>query len=314
MELLLKIIISLFLIVAFYFLLRLFFFLFYGLFLSIKELFFDPFIKLFYKPLFEKLDTGEFEEDFDNEFEEESENLFSGSKKNLILFIEDDREMRNLIAAHLEYSGFDVQKAADGIKGQALALQYSPDLILLDLMLPSVDGLTLCQRLRRDKRTSNIPILMISALGGLRDKITGFNSGADDYIIKPFDLEELYVRIKALLRRTSRAKLNSINKKEILNYGPLKLDPDEFDVIWFKNRISLTAPEYVLLNFLLQSHDQIVSKESILSEMNYMYSRYNTTNKIKILIMNLRTKLEIDPRKPKYIKTVYRKGYCLLLD
>ena len=231
-----------------------------------------------------------------------------------ILLIEDDRDMRDLVSRHLEHSGFDVQKAEDGIKGQALALQYSPDLILLDLMLPSVDGLTLCQRLRRDKRTSNIPILMISALGGLRDKITGFNSGADDYIIKPFDLEELYVRIKALLRRTSRAKLNSINKKEILNYGPLKLDPDEFDVILFKNRISLTAPEYVLLSFLLQSHDQIVSKESILSEMNYMYSQYNTTNRIKILIMNLRTKLEIDPRKPKYIKTVYGKGYCLLLD
>ena len=99
-----------------------------------------------------------------------------------ILLIEDDRDMRDLVARHLEHSGFDVQKAEDGIKGQALALQYSPDLILLDLMLPSVDGLTLCQRLRRDERTSNIPILMITALGGLKDKVTGFNSGADDYI------------------------------------------------------------------------------------------------------------------------------------
>jgi len=117
-----------------------------------------------------------------------------------ILLIEDDRDMRDLVARHLEHSGFDVQKAEDGIKGQALALQYSPDLILLDLMLPSVDGLTLCQRLRRDERTSNIPILMITALGGLKDKVTGFNSGADDYITKPFDLEELHVRIKALLR------------------------------------------------------------------------------------------------------------------
>ena len=110
-----------------------------------------------------------------------------------ILLIEDDRDMRDLVAGHLEHSGFDVQKAEDGIKGQALALQYSPDLILLDLMLPSVDGLTLCQRLRRDERTSNIPILMITALGGLKDKVTGFNSGADDYITKPFDLEESYM-------------------------------------------------------------------------------------------------------------------------
>ena len=86
-----------------------------------------------------------------------------------ILLIEDDHDMRELVSGHLEHSGFDVQKAEDGIKGQALALQYSPDLILLDLMLPSVDGLTLCQRLRRDERTSNIPILMITALGGIKD-------------------------------------------------------------------------------------------------------------------------------------------------
>jgi two-component system response regulator RpaA len=130
-----------------------------------------------------------------------------------ILLIEDDRDMRELVSGHLEHSGFDVQKAEDGIKGQALALQYSPDLILLDLMLPSVDGLTLCQRLRRDERTSNIPILMITALGGLKDKVTGFNSGADDYITKPFDLEELYVRIKALLRRTNRAQFNKNNQQ-----------------------------------------------------------------------------------------------------
>ena len=117
-----------------------------------------------------------------------------------ILLIEDDRDMRELVAGHLEHAGFDVQKAEDGIKGQALALQYSPDLILLDLMLPSVDGLTLCQRLRRDERTSNIPILMMTALGGIKDKIKGFNSGPDDYITKPFELEELYKRINNLLK------------------------------------------------------------------------------------------------------------------
>ena len=113
-----------------------------------------------------------------------------------ILLIEDDRDMRDLVARHLEHSGFDVQKAEDGIKGQALALQYSPDLILLDLMLPSVDGLTLCQRLRRDERTSNIPILMITALGGLKDKVTGFNSGADDYIASRYiDLKDFNAMI-----------------------------------------------------------------------------------------------------------------------
>ena len=165
-----------------------------------------------------------------------------------ILLIEDDRDMRDLVARHLEHSGFDVQKAEDGIKGQALALQYSPDLILLDLMLPNVDGLTLCQRLRRDERTSNIPILMITALGGLKDKVTGFNSGADDYITKPFDLEELHVRIKALLRRTNRAQFNSSNQQEILNYGPLTLVPERFEAIWFESPVRLTHLEFELLH------------------------------------------------------------------
>ena len=139
--------------------------------------------------------------------------------KPCILLIEDDKDMRELVAGHLQHTGFDVQCAEDGIKGQALALQYKPDLILLDLMLPNVDGLTLCQRLRRDERTSSIPILMITALGAIKDKVTGFNSGADDYLTKPFDLDELHVRIKALLRRTNRAPIGSTGQAEILNYG-----------------------------------------------------------------------------------------------
>ena len=119
--------------------------------------------------------------------------------------------------------------------------------------------------------------------------------------------------------RNNRLKFNYFNQQKVLNYGPLKLDPEKFDIIWFKNRISLSALEYVLLSFLLQSHDQIVSKESILNEMKYwdknkIYWRDKNINRIKILIMNLRTKLEPDPLKPKYIKTIYGKGYCLLLD
>jgi len=148
-----------------------------------------------------------------------------------ILLIEDDRDMRDLVARHLEHSGFDVQKAEDGIKGQALALQYSPDLILLDLMLPSVDGLTLCQRLRRDERTSNIPILMVTALGGLKDKVTGFNSGADDYICKPFSPREVVARVKAVLRR-SRA---TINEGPWLTGGPIRLNPEPGKYLWSSN-------------------------------------------------------------------------------
>ena len=229
-----------------------------------------------------------------------------------ILLIEDDRDMRELVAGHLEHSGFDVLRAEDGIKGQALALQYSPELVLLDLMLPNVDGLTLCQRLRRDERTSNIPILMITALGGLKDKVTGFNSGADDYITKPFDLEELLVRIKALLRRTNRAQFNSSNQQEILNYGPLTLVPERFEVIWFESPVRLTHLEFELLHCLLQRHGQTVSPALILKEV-WGYEPDDDIETIRVHVRHLRTKLEPDPRKPQYIKTVYGAGYCLEL-
>ena len=232
--------------------------------------------------------------------------------KPCILLIEDDQDMRDLVAGHLEHTGFDVQKAEDGIKGQALALQYSPDLILLDLMLPKVDGLTLCQRFRRDERTSSIPILMITALGGIKDKVTGFNSGADDYITKPFDLEELQVRIKALLRRTNRAPLGSSSQPELLSYGPLTLVPERFEAIWFDFAVRLTHLEFELLHCLLQRHGQTVAPSLILKEV-WGYEPDDDIEPIRVHVRHLRTKLEPDPRKPRFIKTVYGAGYCLEL-
>ncbi|WP_413323800.1 response regulator transcription factor [Synechococcus sp. MIT S9503] len=233
--------------------------------------------------------------------------------KPCILLIEDDRDMRELVSGHLEHSGFDVQSADDGIKGQALALQYSPDLILLDLMLPKVDGLTLCQRLRRDERTAAIPILMLTALGGTKDKVSGFNSGADDYLTKPFDLEELQVRVKALLRRSERAPVGtSSNHHEILSYGPLTLVPERFEAIWFDRPVRLTHLEFELLHCLLQRHGQTVAPSLILKEV-WGYEPDDDIETIRVHVRHLRTKLEPDPRKPRFIKTVYGAGYCLEL-
>jgi two-component system response regulator RpaA len=228
-----------------------------------------------------------------------------------ILLIEDDGDMRDLVAGHLEHGGFDVQRADDGIKGQALALQYSPDLILLDLMLPKVDGLTLCQRLRREERTAKIPILMLTALGGTKDKVSGFNSGADDYLTKPFDLEELMVRVKALLRRSERAPL-STKHNEILSYGCLTLVPERFEAIWFDAAVRLTHLEFELLHCLLQRHGQTVSPALILKEV-WGYEPDDDIETIRVHVRHLRTKLEPDPRKPRFIKTVYGAGYCLEL-
>jgi len=231
--------------------------------------------------------------------------------KPCILLIEDDQDMRELVAGSLEHSGFDVQKAEDGIKGQAIALQYGPDLIVLDLMLPKVDGLTLCQRLRRDERTAQIPILMLTALGGIKDKVTGFNSGADDYLTKPFEIEEFLARIKALLRRSDRAPLSS-KHNEILNFGPITLVPERFEAIWFEQAVRLTHLEFELLHCLLQRHGQTVAPSLILKEV-WGYEPDDDIETIRVHIRHLRTKLEPDPRKPRFIKTVYGAGYCLEL-
>ena len=176
--------------------------------------------------------------------------------RRLVLVVESDNDLCEVLVYELTKSGFNVQKANDGIKGGALALQYLPDLIILDLILPNVDGLTLCRRLRRDQRTSLIPIIFISELDSLKDKVKAFNAGADDYITKPFYLKELHVRIKASLLRFDRSEarkkqLRSKYHGEILNHGPLTLIPERFEAIWFESPVRLTFLEFELLYCLL---------------------------------------------------------------
>ncbi len=228
-----------------------------------------------------------------------------------ILIIDDDPAISDLVSINLEMAGYDVQQAMDGIKGQALAVQLQPDLIMLDLMLPNVDGFTVCQRLRRDERTSDIPVLMLTALGQVQDKIQGFDSGADDYLTKPFDVEEMLARVRALLRRTDRIP-QAAKHSEILNQGPLTLVPERFEAIWFGKSIKLTHLEFELLHCLLQRHGQTVSPSDILREV-WGYEPDDDIETIRVHIRHLRTKLEPNARRPRFIKTVYGAGYCLEL-
>ncbi|MEO0853250.1 MAG: response regulator transcription factor [Cyanobacteria bacterium J06648_11] len=228
-----------------------------------------------------------------------------------ILVIDDDPAILELVAVNLELAGYEVFQAADGIKGQALALQLLPDLMVLDLMLPQVDGFTVCQRLRRDERTADIPLLMLTALGQTQNKVEGFNAGADDYLTKPFEIQELLVRVRALLRRTDRIP-QAAKHSEILNYGPLTLIPERFEAVWFAKTVKLTHLEFELLHCLMQRHGQTVSPSEILKEV-WGYDPDDDIETIRVHIRHLRTKLEPDPRHPKYIKTVYGAGYCLEL-
>lgn len=228
-----------------------------------------------------------------------------------ILVIDDDPAISEIVATNLEMAGYDVSRADDGIKGQALALQLNPDLIMLDLMLPKVDGFTVCQRLRRDERTADIPVLMLTALAQTQNQVEGLNAGADDYLTKPFELEVMLARVRALLRRTDRIP-QAAKHNEILSFGILTLIPERFEALWFGETVKLTHLEFELLHCLLQRHGQTVSPSEILREV-WGYDPDDDIETIRVHIRHLRTKLEPDPRHPLYIKTVYGAGYCLEL-
>lgn len=226
-----------------------------------------------------------------------------------ILVIDDDAAISALIRINLEMAGYDVSQAEDGIKGQAMALQLQPDLIMLDLMLPRVDGFTVCQRLRRDERTAEIPVLILTGLSQTHNKVEGFDAGADDYLTKPFELEEMLARVRALLRRSDRIP-QAAKHTEILSYGQLTLVPERFEAIWCHETVKLTHLEFELLHCLLQRHGQTVAPSEILQEV-WGYDPNDDIETIRVHIRHLRTKLEPDPRHPRYIKTVYGAGYCL---
>ena len=228
-----------------------------------------------------------------------------------ILVIDDDAAIAELVTINLEMAGYEVTQAPDGIKGQALAMQTQPDLIMLDVMMPKLDGFTVCQRLRRNERTADIPVLMLTALGQTQDKVEGFNAGADDYLTKPFEVEELLARVRALLRRTDRIP-QAAKHNEILSFGPLTLTPERFEANWFNQTVKLTHLEFELLHCLLQRHGQTVSPSEILREV-WGYDPDDDIETIRVHVRHLRTKLEPEPRHPRYIKTVYGAGYCLEL-
>ena len=165
--------------------------------------------------------------------------------KTTILLIEDDRDMRDLVSGHLEHSGFDVLKTDDGIKGQALALQYSPDIILLDLMLPGIQGLDVCRIIKSDQETKEIPIIMVTALGQEEDIVKGLETGADDYITKPFSIKVLIARVNAVLKRS--IEVGEDKSKDILING-INIKTRSMEVWVNKNLINdLTFSEFQIL-------------------------------------------------------------------
>ena len=228
--------------------------------------------------------------------------------KEKILIVEDEKDIVELLQYNLEKENFKVQSANNGQRGLDLARKNHPDLILLDLMLPEIDGLEVCRILKKDSKTSHIPIIMLTAKSTESDKIVGLELGADDYITKPFSMKELVARIKALLRR-----LNPENKQaEIIKIGDVTIDFSKYLVTQKGKTIALTTKEFELLKSLLAAKGRAVSRDSLLENVwGYEHSLEITTRTVDVHIRYLRKKLKSLAERIITIKNV---GYRLELE
>ena len=229
-----------------------------------------------------------------------------------VLVIDDQENIIEFIKLGLKYEGFLVESAADGPQGLAAAQRINPDLIILDLMLPGIDGLEVCRRLGANPTTKDIPILMLTAKDDVRDRITGLDTGADDYLTKPFSFEELVARIRAILRRQSRGRGEDGNaaNEQVLQFGDLQLNPSTREVLRGTRQIELTATEYNLLYLFMSHPRQVLDRQTILNRV-WGYDFLGETNIIEVYVRYLREKIEDTPSSPRLIQTVRGVGYVL---
>ncbi len=228
---------------------------------------------------------------------------------NKILVIDDDIAINELIKVNLELNGYNVLQAYDGTTGFAIAKQELPDLIILDVMMPEVDGYTVAQRIRQNPTTEETPILMLTALSQLNDKVKGFNIGVDDYLVKPFEMEELQVRVKALLKR-SRKIPESMATKELLVFKEVTLLPESYSVKISDKIAKLTPIEFEIFYILFQNHGNMVSSKKLLKDI-WGYEPDDDIETIRVHIRHLRSKINKISNDKKYIETIYGGGYKL---
>lgn len=226
-----------------------------------------------------------------------------------ILVCDDDLAINELIKVNLELEGHNVVQAYDGTTGFALCKQELPAMIILDVMMPEADGFTVAQRIRKNDSTKDIPILMLTALSQLEDKVNGFNLGVDDYLVKPFEMEELKVRVRALLKRVNKIPV-SASTREILTLGEITLLPETYCVKINEKQAKLTPIEFDIFNLLFQNYGNMVSSAQLLKDI-WGYSPDDDIETIRVHIRHLRTKLDKISNGKKYIETIYGGGYKL---
>lgn len=230
-----------------------------------------------------------------------------------VLAIDDEQYILDLIKINLSISGYQIETANDGAEGLAKAKQGNFDAILIDVMMPKLDGYTVCNQLRGNPDTKETPIIMLTAKNALEDKVQGFDSGADDYVTKPFEPQELMVRLKALLRRSKKAVSADKKITEILHAGDIRLFPDVLKVTIKDNEINLTPIEFEIMYCLLQHTDQPVKLSTILFEV-WGYQGEENPDMLRVHFRHLRQKIEENAKQPKYLLTVMNVGYRLAVQ
>lgn len=219
-----------------------------------------------------------------------------------ILIVEDEKQMADFITLELNHEGYEVDICYDGEQGYKMAIRTNYDIILLDIMLPKINGMEVCRKLRTKKDT---PIIMLTAKGEITDKVNGLDIGADDYLTKPFEIEELLARMRVILRRKSQIE----NQSKIIQVADLKLDLEKKQVSRNGKNIELTKKEYELLEYLMKNNGIVISREKII-EAVWNYDFVGDTKIVDVFIRYLRSKID-DEYEKKLINTVRGFGYVI---
>ena len=222
-----------------------------------------------------------------------------------VLVVDDERMVTEVVERYLRREGYEVTIADDGSQALLIAQQWPADLIVLDLMLPGVDGLEVCRQLRQE---SQVPIIMLTARGEEADRVVGLELGADDYMVKPFSPRELTARVKSVLRRSSAVPRPVPGG--LVRHGALTIDARTREVTSGGREVSLTAKEFDLLHFLALHPNQVFTRDQLMNQVwDYTYAGDPST--VTVHVRRLRAKIEAGPLKPRYIKTVWSVGYKL---
>lgn len=226
-------------------------------------------------------------------------------QKETILVIDDDKEIRDLIGIYLTNEGYQVRKAADGVEAMEILEKAKIDLIVLDIMMPRMDGIEACMKIREAK---DMPIIMLSAKAQDMDKIIGLTTGADDYITKPFNPLELIARVKSQLRRYTRPNRKHAENQQVLELDDLVINVATHQVISGGREVKLTPIEFSILELLARNKGIVFSVESIYEKV-WKETYFDSVNTVVVHIRKIREKIEDNPRKPRFIKTVWGVGY-----